>query len=90
MDTLSIKFSKCREFGHYDSQCPSKSQYIDNVQIDDIDNSRFIEEDHIPSEINSDVVDELVKSTTSTLDETRVHESISDVQVALVESSTLI
>ena len=43
------------------------------MQIDDIDNSKIVENDHIPSEITTDV-DDLVKSCTLTLDETRVHE----------------
>jgi len=59
------------------------------VQIDDIDNSRMVEDAHIPSEFTSDVVDDLVKSSTLTLDETHVHEeSISNIHDALVESST--
>jgi len=40
----SIKCSKCEEFEHYNYQCPSKSQHIDNVQIDDIDNSRIVDD----------------------------------------------
>ena len=68
------------EFGHYDYQCLSKSQHIDNVQIDDIDDLRIVEDVHIHFEVTSDV-DELVRSSTLTVDETRVHEkSISDVQ----------
>ena len=85
-ECLSIKCSKCGEFEHHDYRCPSKSQHTDNVQIDDIDNSRIAEDGHMPSGITSDV-DELVKSSTPILDETCVHkECISDVQDALVES----
>jgi len=59
------------------------------VQIDDIDNLRIVENVHIPSEITSDVVDNLVKSSTLTLDEPHVYkESISGVQDALLKSST--
>jgi len=84
----SIKCSKCGEFEHYDYQYPSKSQHTDNVQINDIDNSRIVEDVHIPSEVASDV-DDLVKSSTLILDETRIHEeSISDIQDALVEFNT--
>jgi len=55
------------------------------VQIDDIDNSRIVDDVHIPSEITNDV-DELVKSSILALDKTHIHEeSISDVQDALVE-----
>ena len=56
-----------------------KSTYSDNVQIDDIDNSRFVEDVHITSEVTSDV-DELVKSSAPTLEETHIHEeNINDV-----------
>jgi len=53
-----------------------------------MNNSRIVEDVHIPSEITSDV-DELIKSSTPILDEIHVHEeSISYVQDALNESST--
>ena len=68
-----------------------KSQLTDNVQIDDIDNSRIVEDVHIPSEVTSDVFDELIKTSTPTLDETYVHEeNISNVHDALVESNIVI
>jgi len=41
------------------------------VQIDDIDNSRIIEDVHISPEVTSDV-DDLVKSRTPILNETHV------------------
>jgi len=57
------------------------------VRLDDIDNSRIIENFHIPSKVTGDV-NELIKSSTPTLDEIHVHEeNISDIQNALVESS---
>jgi len=59
-----------------------KSQHTDNVQIDDIDNLRIVENVHIPFEVTSNV-DELVKTSIPTLDETHVHEeNISNVQDA--------
>jgi len=40
MDTMLMSAPRSSvlsgEFGHYDYQCLSKSQHIDNVQIDDI------------------------------------------------------
>ena len=86
---LSIKCSKYGEFEHYGNQCPSKSQHIDNVQIDDIDNSRIVEDVHIPFKVTSDV-DVLVRTSTPTLETHVYEENISDVQGALVEFSTLI
>jgi len=62
------------------------------VHTDDINNLRIVEDVHIPFEVTSD--DELVKSSTSALDETRVHkdgindEGFNDIQDALVKSST--
>ena len=43
------------------------------MQIDDIDNLRIVEDVHVPSEITSDV-DEFVKASTPTFEETYVHE----------------
>jgi len=48
-----MKCSKYGEFLHYDKQCPSKSLHIDIVCIDDIDNSRIIENVHISFEVTS-------------------------------------
>jgi len=62
--------------------------YLLIVRIDDIDDLRIVKDVHILSEVTSDV-NELIKSSTPALDEIYVHEeSISDVQDALVESST--
>jgi len=78
----SIKCSKCEEFEHYGYQCPSKSLHIDIVRIDDIDNSRIVEDVHIPSGVTSGV-DEIIKSSTPAHHEIHVHEeSISDIQGA--------
>jgi len=58
------------------------------VRIDDIDNLRIVEDVHIFSEISSDIVDELIKSSITALDEINVHdESIIDVHDEIVESS---
>ena len=46
-----IKYSKCGEFEHNNYQCSSKSQHIDNVQIEDINNSSIVENVHIPPEV---------------------------------------
>jgi len=75
----SIKCSNCEEFEHYNYQCPSKSQHTDNAQIDDIDNSKIVEDVHILSEATSDV-DELVKASIPTFEEIHVHEeNITDI-----------
>ena len=61
------------------------------MQIDDIDNSRIVEDVHMPFEVINDVVDDLVKSSAPAFDETHVHEERNnDIRYALVESSTSI
>ena len=58
------------------------------MRTDDIDNSRIIVDVHIPSEVTSDILDELVKSNTPALEEIHVREeSIIGVQDTLLESS---
>ena len=88
LTSASRKSSKCGKYEHYDYECPSKSQHTNDVQIDCIDNSRIIEGVHSPSEVTSDV-DDLIEFSTLTLDEIHVYEeNISNVQDALVESSS--
>ena len=44
------------------------------MRIDDIDNSRIIKDVCISSEVTSDVSEELIKSSTPTLNEIHAHE----------------
>jgi len=39
------------------TSAPSKSQHTNNVQIDYINNSRIVEDVHVPFEVTSDVDD---------------------------------
>jgi len=34
--------SKCEEYGHYDYQYPSESQYVRTVPSDDVDDSKVV------------------------------------------------
>jgi len=73
------------------TSAPRKVNITNNVQIENIDNSKIIEDAHIHHEVTNNIVDNLVKSSIVTFDETHVHEeNIHDDQDALVESSTLI
>jgi len=38
---------KCEGYGHYDYQCPSKSQHVRTVFSDEIDDSKVIEDVHV-------------------------------------------
>ena len=75
----SIKCSKCENWT-LQLPVPLESLHINIVHIDGIDNFEIVKNVHIPSEVTSDTVDELIKSTTPIFDEIHVHEeSISDV-----------
>lgn len=72
-------------FGYYEYQSPSKSLHPDIVHIDDIDNSRIVEDVYNPSEVINDV-DELAKTGIPALAKIHVcEESTSDLQDSLVE-----
>jgi len=61
--------SKCERYGHYDYQCPSKSQPVSIVLSDDVDDSKVIEDVHVPSKITSIIEDVSVGSDTLIIDE---------------------
>jgi len=62
-----------------------KSQHTVNLQIDDINNSNIIEDVHIPSEVTSNIFDELVKTSTLILDDINISEDdIHDLEHVLV------
>jgi len=41
--------SKCERYRHYDYQYPSKSRHISIVPSDDVDDSKVVENVHVPS-----------------------------------------
>ena len=45
----NARYSKCEGYGHYDYQCPSKSQHVGIVPSDDVDNSKVVEDVYVPS-----------------------------------------
>ena len=46
---VKAKCSKCERYGHYDYQCPSKSQHVRTVLNEDVDDSKVVENVHVPS-----------------------------------------
>ena len=49
--------SKYEGYGHYDYQCPSKSQHVRTMFSDDVDDSKVVEDVHVPSETASTIED---------------------------------
>ena len=80
------KYSKCEEYWHFDYQCPLESRYVNIVPINDVDDSKVVENDRVPSEISSVVEEPLVNSDAPIIDESHVSSAdISDVvQLSLV------
>jgi len=52
-----VQCSKCEGYVHYDYQCPSESQHVRTVPSDDIDDSKVVEDVHVPSKSASIIED---------------------------------
>ena len=76
--------SKCEGYGHYDYQCP-----FNFVPSDDFNDSKIVEDVHIPHEISSIIEDLLVNIGTPIIDESHVSSVITSDVDTLVNSSTL-
>ena len=61
--------SKCEGYGHYDYQCISESQHVRTVPSDDVDDSKAIEDVHVPSKTASIIEDISVVSNTPIIDD---------------------
>ena len=72
------KCYKCEGYGHYDYQCPSESQHVKIVSSDEVDVSKVIEENHVPSNIVSIIEDTAVDADTLVIDEIHMSDSVSD------------
>ena len=59
--------SKCEEYGHYDYQCPSESQHVITVPDDDVDDSKVVEDVHVPPKTANITEDISVGSGTPSL-----------------------
>jgi len=60
---------KCEGHGHYDYQCPSESQHVRTVPSNDVDDSKVVEEVHVPSNTASIIKNISVSSDTLIIDE---------------------
>jgi len=54
---VKSRYSKCEEYGHYDYQCLSKSQHVSIVPSDDVNDSKVVEDVHVPSKTTSIIED---------------------------------
>jgi len=62
--------SKCEGYYHYDYQCPSESQHVRIVPSDDdVDDSKVVEDIHIPSKTVSIIEDISVGSDAPIINE---------------------
>jgi len=50
-------YSKCEGYGHYNYQCPSKSQHVRTMPIDDVDDSNVVEDVQVPPKTISIIED---------------------------------
>jgi len=83
--------SKCEEYEHYDYQCPSKSRHISIVSGDNVDNSKVVEDVHVPSKTTSIIEDLSVGSDTPIHDEGHTsYEGTSEVVNVIVNFGTLL
>jgi len=44
----NARCSKCKGYGHYNYQCTSESQHIRIVPSDDVDDSKVVDDAHVP------------------------------------------
>jgi len=58
---------KCEGYEHYDYQCPSTSQQVRTVSSDDVDDSKIIEDVHVPPKTASIIKGISVSSDTPIL-----------------------
>ena len=81
--------SKSKGYGHYDYQCPSESQHIRTVPIDNIDDSKVVEDVQVPPKTVSIIEDIVVDFDTPINDETQMSpDCASDDVDEIVESNT--
>ena len=49
--------SKCKGYGYYDYQCPSECQHVRTVSSNDVDDSKVVEDVHVPLKTASIIED---------------------------------
>ena len=64
---------KCEGYRHYDYKCPSESQHVRTVSSDDVDDSKVVENVHVPS-ITASIIENIsVGSDTLIIDEVHIY-----------------
>ena len=77
---------KCEGYGHYNYQCPSESQHVKTVPTD-VDESKVVEDLHVPSKTASIIQDLAIGSDTPIINEIHMSsDSASDDVDEIVES----
>ena len=66
------RYSKCKRYGHYDYQCPSECQHYRTVSSNDVDDSKVVEDVHVPLKTASIIEDISVGSDMPIIDEIHV------------------
>jgi len=86
---VKARWSKCERYGHYDYQCPSKSQHVRTVSSDNVDDSKVVENVHVPS-ITASIIENIsVDSDTLIIDEVHIcSDSTNDNVDEIVEPNT--
>jgi len=79
---------KCEGYEHYDYQCPSESQHVTTMLTDDVDDSKIVEDVHVPSKTVSIIEDIAVGSDTPIIDVHISSDSASDDVDEIIEPNT--
>ena len=87
---VKVRCSKCEGYEHYDYQCPSECQHIRTVSSNDVDDSKVVEDVHVPSKVANIIKDITVDFGTPIFDEIHVSSvSTSDDMNEIVESNNI-
>ena len=82
--------SKFKRYGHYDYQCPSECQHVTTMSSNDVNDSKVIEDVHVPPKTVSIIEDISVGSDTPIIDEIYwSSDSASDDVDEIIEPNTL-
>jgi len=84
--------SKCEGYEHHDFQCPSESQHIRTVPIDDVDDSKVVEDVQVPPKTVSIIEDIAVCFDILIIDETHMSSdsASNDVNVKFEPNTTTV
>jgi len=81
---------KCEGYEHYDYQCPSNSRRVSIISNDDVDDSKVVEDVHVPSKTTSIIEDISIGFDTPIFDEDHASYKGTSVVDEIVESGILL